>query len=109
MKWGILFLAIVSEVVATSALKFSDGFSKLVPTIIVIVGYGISFYLLSLTLKSLPIGITYAIWSGAGIVFISLIGWLFMGQKLDMASLVGIAFIIAGVMIINLLSRSAHL
>ena len=72
----LLAVAIVAEVVATSALRASEGFSRLVPSVIVVIGYGISFYLLSLTLKSLPVGVVYAVWSGAGIVLITLVGWL---------------------------------
>jgi len=106
MKWGLLFLAIVTEVIATTALKSSDGFTKLIPSIVVFIGYAISFYLLSITLKSLPIGITYAIWSGAGIVLISLIGWFYFKQQLDLASLIGIALIILGVIVINVFSKS---
>lgn len=106
MKWGLLFLAIVTEVIATTALKSSDGFTKLIPSIIVVIGYIISFYLLSITLKSLSIGVAYAIWSGAGIVLISLIGWFYFKQHLDLASLIGIALIILGVTVINVFSTS---
>lgn len=102
-----LAIAIVAEVIATSALKASEGFSRLGPSIVVLIGYGIAFYCLSLTLRTLPVGIAYAIWSGAGIVLVSLIGWVLYGQKLDLWALVGIGFIIAGVLIVNLLSRSA--
>lgn len=102
-----LAIAIVAEVIATSALKASEGFSRLGPSIVVLIGYGIAFYCLSLTLRTLPVGIAYAIWSGAGIVLVSLIGWVLYGQKLDVWALVGIGFIIAGVLIVNLLSRSA--
>jgi small multidrug resistance pump len=104
MNWLILAMAICAEVVATSALKASEGFTRLTPSILVVVGYAISFYLLSLTLKVIPIGITYAIWSGAGVVLISLAGWYFYGQKLDLASIIGIALIVAGVMVLNLFS-----
>lgn len=106
MKWGLLSLAIVTEVIATTALKSSNGFTKLTPSIIVIIGYVISFYMLSITLKSLPMGITYAIWSGVGIVLISLIGWLYFKQQLDTASLIGMALIVAGVIVINVFSSS---
>lgn len=106
MKWGLLSLAIVTEVIATTALKSSNGFTKLTPSIIVITGYVISFYMLSITLKSLPMGITYAIWSGVGIVLISLIGWLYFKQQLDTASLIGMALIVAGVIVINVFSSS---
>lgn len=106
MKWGLLSLAIVTEVIATTALKSSNGFTKLTPSIIVIIGYVISFYMLSITLKSLPMGITYAIWSGVGIVLISLIGWFYFKQQLDIASLIGMALIVAGVIVINVFSSS---
>lgn len=102
-----LAIAIVAEVIATSALKASEGFTRLGPSIVVLIGYGIAFYCLSLTLRTLPVGIAYAIWSGAGIVLVSLIGWVLYGQKLDLWALVGIGFIIAGVLIVNLLSKSA--
>jgi small multidrug resistance pump len=104
MNWLILAMAICAEVVATSALKASEGFTRLTPSILVVVGYAISFYLLSLTLKVIPIGITYAIWSGAGVVLISLAGWYFYAQKLDLASIIGITLIVAGVLVLNLFS-----
>jgi small multidrug resistance pump len=106
MNWVYLALAIVSEVVATSALKASLGFTKLVPSLIVICGYCASFYLLSLTLRSIPLGIAYAIWSGVGLVLITLIGWLAYGQKLDIAALAGIALIFSGVIILSIYSKS---
>lgn len=104
--WAYLALAIVSEVIATSALKLSDGFSRFWPSVIVVTGYAISFYCLSLILKTLPVGIVYAIWSGVGIALIALIGWLFFGQILDLAAIIGLLLIIAGVLVINLYSRS---
>ena len=106
MHSGILLgVAIVAEVIATSALKSSDGFSRLLPSILVVVGYGLSFYFLSLTLRVMPVGVVYAIWSGVGIVLITLVGWTFFQQKLDPAVLVGMALIIAGVAVINLFSK----
>lgn len=104
--WFYLALAIVSEVIATSSLKLSDGFSRFWPSVIVVVGYAISFYCLSLILKVLPVGIVYAIWSGAGIALIAVIGWLFLGQALDWPAILGLALIIAGVAVINLFSAS---
>lgn len=101
-----LALAIVCEVFATSCLKASDGFNRLVPTALSIVGYIISFYLLSQTLKSMPTGVVYAIWSGVGIVFISLIGWLFFKQTLDLAAIIGMGLIMLGVIVINLFSKT---
>lgn len=105
MNWLILGIAICAEVIATSALKASAGFTRLLPSILVVVGYAISFYLLSLTLKVIPIGITYAVWSGLGVVLISLVAWYFYGQKLDLASVIGISLIVAGVMVLNLFSK----
>lgn len=107
--WLLLGIAIVAEVIATSALKASEGFSKTLPSLLVIVGYGAAFYCLSLTLKSIPVGIAYAVWSGAGIVLVTGIAWLMYGQKLDLWAFVGIALIVAGVAVLNLLSKtSAH-
>lgn len=102
-----LGVAIVAEVVATSALKASEGFSQLLPSILVVVGYGVAFYFLSLTLRTFPVGLAYAIWSGAGIVLVSAAGWVFYGQKLDFWGVAGMALIVAGVLIVNLLSKSA--
>lgn len=104
--WMLLALAIVSEVIATSALKLSDGFSRFGPSIVVVLGYAISFYCLSLILKTLPVGVVYAIWSGVGIALIALIGWIFLGQSLDFPAILGLSLIIAGVLVINLFSRS---
>ena len=102
-----LALAIVAEVIATSALKASEGFTRLGPSLLVAAGYGVAFYFLSLTLKSVPVGVAYAIWSGAGIVLIALIGWLVLKQPLDLWAMLGMALIVAGVLIMNLLSTSA--
>lgn len=107
MPWIYLLVAIGAEVVATSALKASDGLSRAIPTIVVVAGYAISFYLLSLTLRSIPLGIAYAIWSGVGIVLISLIGWTAFGQRLDAYAIAGIALIVAGVVVLYALSSSA--
>ena len=106
MIWVYLLLAIGFEVVATSALKASESFTRLGPSIIVVTGYAAAFYLLSLTLRTVPVGIVYAIWSGAGIVLISLVGWIAFRQHLDAAAIIGIALILAGVVVINLLSKS---
>lgn len=103
-----LLIAILSEVAATSALKACDGFRNLIPSIIVVTGYGSAFYFLSLALRTIPMGIAYAIWSGIGIVLISLAGWLAYGQKLDLAALAGMALIIAGVFVLNVLSGSSE-
>ncbi|AXK83160.1 QacE family quaternary ammonium compound efflux SMR transporter [Pseudolabrys taiwanensis] len=107
MKWVYLVVAVTGEVIATSALKSSAGFTKLGPSAIVVAGYGVAFYFLSLTLDVIPVGISYALWSGIGIVFISLIGWILFGQRLDLPAMVGIGLIVAGVAVINLLSESS--
>jgi small multidrug resistance pump len=104
--WFYLALAIVSEIVGTAALKAADGFSRAVPTLIVAVGYGISFYSLSIVLRSLPVGVAYAIWSGAGITLITLIAWLFYGQTPDLPAIAGMALIVAGVVVLNLFSKT---
>ncbi len=104
-SWIFLSVAILTEVVATSALKASDGFSKLAPSIVVVVGYVLSFYFLSLALKGIPVGIAYATWAGLGIVLITAIAWLMYGQKLDLGALVGMTFILVGVVVMNLFSN----
>jgi small multidrug resistance pump len=106
MHWIILGISIVAEVIATSALKASEGFTRLVPSIVVVVGYSVAFYLLSQALSRIPLGIAYAIWSGAGIVLVSIVGYLRFGEKLDVAALAGIGLIMAGVLVINLISES---
>jgi len=105
-QWVFLSVAIVSEVIGTSALKEAEGFTRLWPSLIVTVGYATAFYFLSLTLKTIPVGVAYAIWSGAGIALISLIAWLFFGQKLDVAAVIGILLIVAGVVVLNVFSRT---
>lgn len=107
IDWFYLAIAIVAEVIATSALKASDGFSRLMPAVVVVIGYAIAFVCLSLTLRSIPVGVAYAIWSGAGIVLISLVGYFVFSQALDAAALAGMALIVAGVLVINLFSRTA--
>ncbi|MYN25215.1 SMR family transporter [Duganella levis] len=107
-KWVALGIAIVSETIATSAMKSSEGFTRLVPSIIVIVGYMVAFYFLSITLKSIPVGIAYAIWSGVGIVLVSLASWILFGQKLDTPALIGMTLIVAGVVVMNVFSKSTH-
>jgi small multidrug resistance pump len=102
-----LLIAILSEVAATSALKASDGFTNLVPSIIVVIGYGLAFYFLSLALRTIPMGVAYGIWSAIGIVLISLAGWIVYDQKLDAAAMAGLGLIIAGVLVVHLLSDSA--
>ncbi len=102
-----LILAILTEVIATSALKASMGFTKIIPSIIVIVGYCCSFYFMSLTLKTIPLGITYAIWSGLGIVIIATIGVVFYKESLDLQAILGMGLIIAGVVVIKVFSKTA--
>jgi small multidrug resistance pump len=101
-----LFIAIVGEVAATSALKAAEGFTRLLPSIVVVVGYGIAFYFLSLVLKTIPVGIAYAVWSGLGIAMITVIGAILFKQIPDLPAIFGMSFIIAGVAIINLFSKT---
>ena len=104
-KWLFLLVAIISEVTATSALKSADGFTRLWPSCVVVIGYASAFYFLSLTLKSIPVGIAYAIWSGVGTALVILVAWAFMGQKLDLPSVVGIVLIVTGVLVLNIFSK----
>lgn len=109
MKYLMLAVAIVAEVIATTALKQSDGFSRPLWGLVTVVGYGVAFYFLALTLKAMPTGMAYAIWSGAGIVLITAAAWVFHGQRLDVPAVLGTGLIIAGVAIITLFSRmSVH-
>ncbi|MFA0085718.1 multidrug efflux SMR transporter [Vibrio sp. 10N.261.51.F12] len=101
-----LSIAIVIEVIATSFIPKTEQFTKLSPSVVVIIGYGIAFFLLSVTAKSMPLGVVYAIWSGSGIVLIATVSYFLYDQKLDVPALVGIAFIVCGVLIVNLLSKS---
>lgn len=104
-----LLIAIIAEVIATSTLKLSQSFTRPWPSLITILGYGIAFYCLSLALRTMPTGIAYAIWSGLGIVLISIVSWLFFKQALDLPAIIGLALIIAGVLVINVFSKSiAH-
>lgn len=107
--WLYLLVAILGEVIATSTLKSSEGFTRLGPSAVVVIGYGVAFYFLSLVLRTVPVGIAYAVWSGLGIVLVTGIAWLWHGQKLDAWAFVGMGLIIAGVAVLNLLSKtSAH-
>jgi small multidrug resistance pump len=106
MTYLYLVIAIVCEVVATSALKQADGFTRFWPSLVCIVGYGAAFYLLSIPIKTIPVGIVYAIWSGAGIVLIAAVGWFCFRQTLDMAAIIGLTMIVAGVLIVNLFSST---
>lgn len=104
-----LLLAILFETVATSSLKASEQFTKLIPSLITVIGYIAAFYFLSLTLKTIPVGIAYAIWSGIGIVLITLVGIFLFKQVPDLPAIIGLLLIIAGVVVINVFSKtSAH-
>jgi len=109
MHWLYLTIAILSEVIATSALKAAAGFTNPLPSAVVIVGYALAFYFLSLALRAIPLGVAYAIWSGVGVALISIVGWIMYRQALDIGAIVGIALIVAGVLVLNLFSKtSAH-
>lgn len=101
-----LFAAIVAETIGTSALQASQQFTRLWPSVLVVVAYGVAFYLLSITLRYMPVGVVYAIWSGLGIVLIALAGLVIFGQKLDLAAVIGLALIIAGVVVLHAFSAS---
>lgn len=108
MPFVYLAIAILAEVIGTSALKASNGFTVLLPSLVVATGYSVSFYFLSLALRVIPVGIAYAIWSGVGIVLISTIAWIVYRQALDLAAIVGIGLIIAGVVVIQLFSSTVR-
>ncbi|MBA4710047.1 MULTISPECIES: SMR family transporter [Aquitalea] len=105
--WIFLSVAILSEVVATSSMKLTEGFTRLGPSLVTAIGYMISFYMLSLTLRHVPVGVVYAIWSGVGIVLVSLVAWQLYGQKLDVPAMIGIGMIMGGVLVLNLFSKSS--
>ena len=107
MNYIYLVIAIVAEVIGTSFMKQADGFTKLVPSLICVAAYIVAFYFLSLTLKTIPTGIAYAIWSGVGIVLIAAVAWVFQGQKLDAPAILGMGLIISGVVVMNLFSKAA--
>jgi len=104
MPYLYLAIAIVAEVIGTSALKAAEGFTRPLPSLVVIAGYGVAFYFLSLSLKTIPVGIAYAIWSGVGVALITLIGWIVFKQRLDAPALAGLALIVAGVVVIQVYS-----
>ncbi|AXL53517.1 multidrug transporter [Paraburkholderia caffeinilytica] len=107
--YALLAIAIVAEVIATSAMRASEGFSRLLPAAVVVIGYGIAFYCLSLTLKTIPVGIVYAVWSGAGIVLITLVAVVMYRQVPDVPAVIGLGLIIAGVAVLNMFSKmQAH-
>ena len=103
----ILFIAIIAEVAATSALKAAEGFTRLLPSVVVVIGYAIAFTCLSLTLKTIPLGVAYAIWSGAGTALVALVGWLYYKQQLDLPGVIGIALIVSGTIVLNIFSKVA--
>ncbi len=107
--WLAITIAIIFEVMATTALKASNEFTRLLPSVLVIVGYLTAFYFMTLSMRVLPVGIMYAIWSGIGIVLISILGWVFYRQALDTPAIIGMGLIILGVVVINVFSKSiAH-
>ena len=106
MPWLTLAAAILFETLGTTALKASEGFTRLGPSVIVVVAYAVSFWLLALVLKVMPVGVAYAIWSGVGICLITAIGSIGFGQRIDLPAVVGLALIIAGIAVINLLSNT---
>jgi small multidrug resistance pump len=107
MPYLVLMLAVLAETIGTTALQASQQFSRPLPSAIVVVAYGAAFYLLAIALKTFPVGIAYAMWSGMGIVFIAIIGFAVFGQKLDWPAIFGIAMIMAGILVINLFSNTA--
>lgn len=107
VNWLFLLIAIVAEVIATTALKLSDGFTKLWPSLVVILGYGAAFFFLSLAIREVPVGVVYAVWSGVGIVLITVVAWLLFNQRLDIPAIIGISLILAGVVVLKLSSKIA--
>lgn len=108
MSYLYLAIAIIAEVIATSALKASEEFTKLYPSLLVIAGYSISFYFLTLVIKTIPLGVTYAIWSGIGIVLVAIIGGIFYKQIPDLPAIIGMSLIILGVIIIHIFSKTIN-
>lgn len=106
MSYLYLALAIIAEVIATGSLKATEEFTKPLPTVVMVIGYGVAFYFMTLALRTIPLGITYAVWSGLGIVLISIIGIVFYNERLDLAATLGMLLIIAGVLVIHLFSKT---
>ena len=106
MSYLYLGIAIVAEVIATSALKASEGFTRLVPSLVTVAGYALAFWLLSIAIRTMPAGIVYAVWSGVGIVLISVVGWVWFKETLDLPALIGLGLIISGVVVVNVFSQS---
>lgn len=107
MDWLLLAVAIVAEVIATSALKLSKGFTRLWPSLTMMACYSLALYLLSLTLETIPVGVVYAVWSGSGVALITVVGHFYFGQQLDRPALIGIAMILAGVVVLQFFARPA--
>ncbi|PTX55833.1 small multidrug resistance pump [Litoreibacter ponti] len=103
-----LIIAVAAETIGTSSIQASQQFTRFGPSLLAVMSFAVAFYFLGLTLKYMPVGVMYALWSGLGIVFIALIGWLYFGQKLDLAALLGMGLIVAGIVVINLFSSTAH-
>ena len=108
MPWLMLFFAIVADVIATSTLKSTEGFTRLWPSVVVVVAYETAFILLSLCLKKIPVGIVYAVWSGVGVALVTLVAWFFLDQPLDAPALAGLVLIVGGVVVINVFSKAAR-
>lgn len=106
MPWFLLMIAIVAEVIATTTLKSTEGFTRLWPSVVVVVCYEIAFIGMSLSMKTIPMGVVYAVWSGVGVSLVTLVAWLFLGQSLDAAGLAGLGLIIGGVVVINAFSKT---
>lgn len=106
LKWVLLWLAIIAEVIATSTLKSTEGFTRLWPSVVVIVCYETAFILMALTLKKIPVGIVYAMWSGVGVALVTLVAWYFLDQPLDAAGIAGVLLIVGGVVVINAFSKT---
>lgn len=107
MPWLLLTLAIIGEIVGTTALKLSEGFTRPLPGIVAVIGYAVAFYFLAMVLRTIPIGVAYAVWSGVGVAAMALIGLVMFGQRLDPAAIIGIALIVAGVVVLNTMSGTS--
>lgn len=105
--WLLLGIAILAEVTATTAMKASDGLTRLAPSLVTFAGYGVAFWCLAIAIKTIPVGIAYAIWSGVGLVLITVLAWVLFRQTLDLAAVAGMALILAGVFVIQLFSKTA--
>lgn len=106
MQYVYLAISIVAEVIATSSLKASEEFTKPIPSIVVVVGYGVAFHFLALTLKTIPVGVAYAVWAGAGVTLVAVVGWLLFGQKMDAPAIIGMGLIVAGVVVMQVFSKT---